>query len=198
MSELQGIVVVGAIIAAALLLGPKASTLKNKVPVDEGFPRFHLFKGVDDGDGTLEVSGDLNGRTGSFAMDRGMLYGVKPSDPGYIDSLHLKFTPDYYLVAPGLDLGTWGGYREAGKGTSTDTFQVGLRVSPARLLFDTVAPDLVISRDTVGAGLSAYPPERWSTLLHHVGLGAWYTVPLDGSRDSGPSGWCYGLSFSTH
>lgn len=89
------------------------------------------------------------------------------------------------------DFGTWAGYAPASR---DETFQVGLRASPVRLLYGTLAPDLLLSQDHAGIGISLYPPpdlvgHMWS----HWGLGYGHLWP---THSSDPSNVFY-LSFST-
>lgn len=197
MSELQGIAIIGAIAITVALITAKPATLENKDAVAETFPKFHLIRGESDGEGTLEFSGSLNGRTGRLVLDHGVLYEPKEGSPERIPSLKIKFTPEYYLIDPGVDLGAWGGYFAPGRGSSLETFQAGFRVSPVRLGFGILSADAVISRDLLGAGFSCYPPERWTKDFHHVGIGAWYAYPMVGTSSGASPGWVFGLSFST-
>jgi hypothetical protein len=96
---------------------------------------------------------------------------------------------------PPFDLGTWAGYApEAKNEDKSSTFQVGVRIAPIRVLFDTIAPDALISSDHLGVGLSLYPPpdivgDFWT----HWGIGYGHLWPTSGGN---PSNVFY-LSFST-
>ncbi len=171
-----------------------APSIKNKVPAASLRPGVHLWQGPGDADETIQVkivdpdtgvvtTGELLQRQGRVYTDRDgrITAGVRT---------------EFYFLKPGLDIGAFGGYRPAARGTESDTFDVGLRYSPVRTFFGTLAPDIAISKDWIGAGASIYPPKRlvgpdWS----HVGLGAWYGYPTRSDSHSGP-GWTVGLSFS--
>lgn len=186
------IVIIGFLVSAK-----PASSLSNKVVVPQTTPSYHWWRGPDDGDGTYSFRGDLNGRVGRYVVRHSVLHQPKPGSPDEIPTLSAEFSPDRYFGEWNYDFGTFGAYRRASTGTSTDAFQVGLRFSPARLAFGTVAPDLVLSKDCVGAGLSVFVPEEYSGQFAHFGLGAWYTIPLAGTSRAGRPGWDLGLSFST-
>lgn len=112
-----------------------------------------------------------------------------------LPALHLSVTPDYYAYDRVNDFGTFAGYRPSARQTDDDTFEVGIRYSPIRLLYGTIAPDALLSRDSAGVGLSFYPPEQYvGTFFHHLGLEFGYMASLSGN--SGP-GYVVGLSFST-
>jgi len=90
------------------------------------------------------------------------------------------------------DIGTWAGYAgDAGKG---DTFQVGFRFSPVRLLWGTTAPDALVSKDHVGVGLSFYPPpDLVGNMWSHWGIGYGHLWPTHSDNSSN----VLYLSFST-
>lgn len=169
-------------------------------PVEEKGAHFHGIRSKGDGDGTYDATAhapDGSIISGRFIADDDRLFITKPAD----DSAHvsLTFTPDYYLFdATRFDLGAWSGYFNRSDGGASasnraDRFQAGLRYSPARLLYGTVAPDLVLSSDLVGGGISFYPPRKLAgRYFEHVGVGAWYCAPFDGSNP----GWSFGFSFS--
>jgi hypothetical protein len=73
------------------------------------------------------------------------------------------------------DFGTFAGVRTSGKasgsGTDAGNFLVGIRISPVRLLFGTVAPDLLAAPDDIGGGVSLYLPDTMGPALGHWGLG---------------------------
>lgn len=137
------------------------------------------------------------GRAASYVLDDGHLYhaGEPPraDDP---EAITASVAPDYYLADPTkLDLGAWAGYNTRGSDVRGGRFQAGARYSPVRLLYGIIAPDLVVSEDVAGAGVSVYPPERLvGRYLGHVGVGGWYVAPFAG----GDAGWMFGLTFSTH
>jgi hypothetical protein len=97
-----------------------------------------------------------------------------------------------------LDTGAFFGFRAASRGNATDDVTAGLRISPVRVLYGYVSPDVVVARDWAGGGFSFYltenlVPRQWT----RVGLGAWYGYPYRGPATGGGPGWAIGLSFST-
>jgi hypothetical protein len=106
-------------------------------------------------------------------------------------------TDDYYGGKGHYDLGAFTGFRPASRGyDKLDPFTAGLRFSPLRLGYDCVAPDLVVTNEWAGAGVSFFAPERFvGSDWKHLGLGAWYGYPFRGQPD-GPGGWTVGASFS--
>jgi hypothetical protein len=165
-------------------------------PVTEESAHFHLLRHQGDGDGLVTVTAPTSdiGRTARYVLDDGRLYQADDEPDGGKDAITASVRPDYYLIdSTKLDLGAWSAYRT---GSHTDgRFQVGVRYSPVRLFYGTIAPDLVASEDVIGAGLSVYPPERLvGRYFDHIGLGGWYGAPFDGGNPS----WMFGLTFSTH
>lgn len=187
------------IILSFVVLGRPPSSVNGLTPVKENAPRFHLTKEKGNGEGTYDftVPGTLEDgattRTGSFVLYRGKLWENEKAPSNFKAS----FTPDYYFFDPELDLGTFGAYR-SNSSDDTSAFQAGLRYSPARFLWGTVAPDLIVSADVAGAGFSIFPPPKFfGGWWQHLGLGIWYSVPLGDDTAEATSDWMYGLSFST-
>ncbi len=164
----------------------------NYTAATNALPRFHLYKSPADADQSIDLVDTAGHRAGRLVLDDGRVY--EPKD----QSVRAVVTSDLYLVdTTRWDVGAFGGYRDSANPDTAD-FAVGLRLSPARLLYGTVAPDLVLAKDWAGAGVSAYLPEELvGRLASHIGIGAWYGVPFHGGDSSGAA-WCYGLSFSTH
>lgn len=96
------------------------------------------------------------------------------------NSFATEWTSYRYLLDLSPDVGTWAGvYR----GSRVSRLQYGLRLSPGRLLYRVVSPDLVVGEESAGLGFSLYTPALgpfWS----HTGIGAWYVYPYD--RDAKP------------
>jgi len=110
-----------------------------------------------------------------------------------------SFTPDYYLAERTFDLGCFAAYRPSGRnvdqGRSSEAFEVGLRYSPIRFLYGTVAPDALLTANAAGAGISFYPPERYvGPRWHHLGIEVGWVASLSGHS---PDGWLAGISFTT-
>jgi hypothetical protein len=172
-----------------------ASTVADKNEVPATAPRFHWWRSPDEGDGTLTLKGSLDGRVGHITIANGLPYQPKPGSIDDIPDLKMSFTEDVDFGRWNYDFGTYAAYRRP-KGGNTDPFQVGVRFSPARILYGSVAPDLVLSRSTFGVGASFYVPKKFAGQWSHLGLGAWYTYPLAGTSRAGSPAWAYGLSFS--
>jgi hypothetical protein len=207
MKEHLGLLLIACALAAAFFFSGKAPTVAGKVQIEEGTPRYHFYRGSDDADGSLEVPNNPTDLHSDFVMLNGKLF----QDPDQRTALakagvHATYTSDYYFIDPGprstYDFGTWAGYYGGGMDSGLSRFQVGLRYSPFRigLVAADVAPDLVVSKDVAGAGLSVYPASRFAgSFWRHIGLGAWYVIPTrSGTGDTQPSpGWVYGFAFST-
>lgn len=87
----------------------------------------------------------------------------------------IKDEVTYGLFEPGLDIGGFTGYARWSNGSSPSrsSFQAGLRISPLRLAYGTVScPDILISSQALGYGISAYAPAGWvGDTFSHIGLG---------------------------
>jgi hypothetical protein len=183
---------IGVVILVVALQSPPSS-INGLKAIKEETSHFHVLRGKGDADGTVTIKGTVSGERGSFVLDEGQIF-ENPKDLN--KDYTLSFTPDNYFIDPHLDIGTWAGYRSS-HSPDVPSFETGIRYSPVRIGFGTVAPDLVFNDKLVGAGISVYPPTRVvGNFWRHIGLGAWYTVPTHSDSDVGP-GWCYGLSFST-
>jgi hypothetical protein len=123
--------------------------------------------------------------------------------------LEATYTRNRALVEPiaGFPFGDWGtfaavrtgpsapGIEDTSAGTDSGRFVVGLRTSPVRLLYGTVAPDLLLAPHDLGLGLSAYaPPDLWGGTFDHwgIGVGRLYSLARGGSAST-----IAYLSFST-
>lgn len=78
-----------------------------------------------------------------------------------------------YWFDPGTDIGVYGGYLF---GTKDDkeirSFETGIKFSPCRMVFNYLSPDLLVSPQGIGLGLSFYPrPERFGNFWDHLGVG---------------------------
>lgn len=189
--ELVGFIVIGLAVLTLVSRFRSPPDKDNFKPSQTSIPRFHLYKGSDDVDASLDVF-DRNGQpVGRLAVDNGRLYDPKDG------SIRVVKTPDWYLIKPQWDIGTFAGYRSASSGTESEPFTVGLRLSPVRLFYDVVAPDVVIAPDWAGVGASAFlPRDLVGDDLHHLGFGAWYGFPYAGASHGDRGGWTLGLSLS--
>lgn len=209
-TEVIGFMIVGSVVAATFLFSHPPSSVNGLDPVKQNEPHFHLLRHEKDGDGTLEIKSNLDGRLGTLVLDRGKLFepsAVKLEPPTSLSGVELdtwkktheswyttSFTPDYYLVESTFDLGCFGAYRPSGRGHD-QSFEVGFRYSPVRLLYGTVAADALLTRDAAGLGISIYPPEAYvGAKWHHVGIQLGWVASFAGDS---PDGWLAGLSFTT-
>lgn len=192
--ELVGITVIGALLWLVSTHSSPAPQLKGAIPAKERESDWHLIRGKSQIDAEVDVTlrtPDDQYVTGKLLQYKGNLYVRGDSD------IQLGVTRHIYAIEPGLDIGAVGGYRGSFRGTAGDAFTVGLRASPVRLFNGLLAPDAVIAKDWVGAGVSVYAPAGvLSPTWRHIGVGLWYGIPT-GGVDYGPPGWTVGLSFST-
>jgi hypothetical protein len=195
MKSLPGVVALGVFVYILAHSQRPAPRIGHDTPPAEfESPRFHGRRQPGMVDRTIDVS--LRGPDGSPVSGRLLQAGNR----FYVESdgrrLEARVTNDYYFYSPGLDLGTIAGFRGGARGSDGDTFAVGVRASPARIFYGTVAPDIVLTQDWIGLGASAYLPanvvgDAWS----HVGAGAWYGYPTRGESYGDP-GWVVGISLS--
>lgn len=107
-----------------------------------------------------------------------------------ISATYTRYRP---LVAPAYgfpfsDFGTFATYKDG-------EVIAGLRTSPARLLFGTISPDLLLSNKCAGVGLSFYAsPDLFGSAYKHWGLGFGRLWPFS----HGDSYSAIYLSFSTY
>jgi hypothetical protein len=176
------------------LAGQPASTIKDRETVKEVLPpNMHFYKSDKDGVGKLIIKDKETGSIlADFSMDtRGILY--QPKD--YKGNLEASFLSDYYLLDwTELDFGA---IAAMAYGAKTHTLQPGLRVSPVRLLYGTMAADVVLTQDFLGVGASFYMPAKYapSQALRHLGIGAWYCTNINSNNDN--PALLLGLTFST-
>ncbi len=165
-------------------------SLDGKKPIEYGSTVHHWNRTSADAVGTLDILDSKGGVLRSYAAGPdGVLHeGDDPNPSG----LHARYTPhDYAIDFAGFssfDAGAFAALPQRGD------LALGVRLSPGRLLFNAISPDVTITHDSVGLGLSAYPPSRfvgypWA----HFGLGCWYQHPF---RDGGADGLAVGLSTS--
>lgn len=113
-------------------------------------------------DAALTITHQLTGDTFKADYFLGNLYWTPETrDSGVwkVDYRHYR-----YLIDPGFDVGSYAGY--------CNGFEVGVRVSPVRFLYGTVALDGLIGANGAGVGVSLFPmPEYFGKIWSHVGLG---------------------------
>lgn len=165
--------------------------------------QFVLYSDGDTADGllTLKATKDIaRGSTFRFAVNDNVL-SEKPDerkariDAGF-DATQTRTRSLLQSWDFPYDFGTFAGAAPSARGPQgeSSTFQVGLRVSPARFLYGTIAPDLLVTSDHFGVGLSLYPPpdlmgHSWA----HWGIGYGHLWPTS----QGAASNLFYLSFST-
>jgi hypothetical protein len=92
----------------------------------------------------------------------------------------ISVTSTEHIFDPGWDFGAYAGYLGGPKeGTDIKDFDVGLRVSPLRI-WNTFAPDALISNQAAGLGISFYPaPERFGEFWSNLGVGVGRVISYD-------------------
>ena len=196
--------IAAAIIALLALKSSPAPPIGDIPPVEtkHEYPLYRDDKGAD---AEVVASGPAGGELGRWLLDDGQLFGPVDRDGRKLEgdalahvNATIVLTERVYdpFWAPGgferLDLGTFAGYR-GGSDAAGERFETGLRYSPVRTLWGTLAPDLVVGRYSAGIGASFYPPRQLGRFWRHWGVGIWETAPYEGTG----IGWCAGLTFST-
>jgi hypothetical protein len=151
-----------------------ASNIEGKVAIPYESTRFGFIKTDRDGEGTLTIKSKDGLTLGEYVLDDS---GVLCESPEQAKSGNIKatFKPDLYAYRSWFDIGGF---------ASVDTkLRLGIRFSPCRLAWDTIAPDLVATESSVGLGVSIYPPTREVGWWHHIGLGVWYLHDLANHSD---------------
>ena len=177
-------------VVSTLAFNPPRTSVRDESPVPLK-NAFAMFRGSGEADSVLAVHDASGSVVARYSLLDGDVF-QKPEQAasGEFSAVH---TRRQFFIDPGIDLGAWTGYRTEADDEDSRV-QVGIRYSPVRLAFGTLAPDLVLSQETMGVGASLYLPRSLGRTWHGIGLGAWYCAPYDGG-DPGP---VFGLSFSTH
>jgi hypothetical protein len=184
--KLAAILVLAGLAFVLWLNPPKRATKLNSKPIETKHD-YHLYRPIEDAvDREIRVSdGQHSARV--FDVD-----GELRADVSNPDYFNITIREHEHFASFRTDLGMWGAGSLADE--TEQRFQYGLRYSPLRLFFDTVAADVVVSDESIGVGASAYPtPDSWGHPWHHAGIGAWYLVPFD---DAAEPDFAIGLSFS--
>ncbi len=185
--------VMGLVALAFWLSGEAPPTLNGQDLIVPKHKNVHLIRSKGEVDGTLEVTHKPSGdKFKTDFLDNNHYQTPAQEKSGKWDT---SISRDFYFIDPGLDWGTYAGWATGHKKDPGDSdFKVGLRFSPARLMFGTVAPDLLIGSDAAGLGVSVYPPKSFfGGGWNHVGLGIGRIYDYD---DHDPSTLLY-LGFTT-
>ena len=174
MNKVVGYVVVAFVLWTLFSSSVKPpSSIAGKQPIDYATTDFGGWKAATDGDGTLTIRNRTGDVLGEYVLGSS---GVLHESPEQAKSglIVASYKPDLYLGRWWLDAGAFA--------SVDDHLRLGIRVSPARLLWGVVAPDVVASESALGVGISLYTPSRSVGTWSHLGVGVWYLHDLD--RDS--------------
>lgn len=172
-------------------IGDRATT-----PIDETTWTGIRAKG-DKPDATITVQ-TSDGLTWTFyRYPGGLQYEDKPQLARQSREQVVQYTIHRYPIDWHTDLGLWVGFRV--RETTTDNpkgdvgLDAGLRISPVRLAWGTIAPDVLISPRQIGVGCSVYPlAQSVPPFYQKFGVGLAYLADYRGG-----SGWSPYLSLST-
>lgn len=190
-SKFLGAAVLIGVLVVSLIFNQPPPNIAGQESIPRTMPSFNLKREAGSGHGKIVIKDTETGATlAQYGLDRnGRLHQSPEQASG---RYRAEQTPFYFLADPALDLGTWGGFWST-NGEQHRSWQAGLRVSPVRLLYDTLSPEAVVSADAIGVGVTAYPPESFGDVWKHFGVGVWYLAPFDGV---GGGGWAAGVAFS--
>lgn len=178
---------------AALLIGLVAATLwmtadpvgtvRGKDPV-ETTTKPHLIRQQEEVDGTLVITHKPSGdRFVADVLDRQLFQSPEQRDA---DTWETKLQRERYLVDPGLDIGAFVGPSLGAEGRDDGEIPAtfGVRVSGVRLLYGMLSPDALVTQDSYGVGLTAFPPpDRFGRLWSNLGVGVGRLWRFDGTGD---------------
>lgn len=142
------------------------------------------FYGMEVNDDTskadIKVTHLPSGNTWGISLyDDGVFQDPKQSTNS---SFKYEYTVHYKPLEIGVDLGWWGGIQaSSGEEESKRAVDMGIRFSPARLIYGVLAPDLLIGTQNAGIGCSAYLPTG-------VGKGIWKKIGIGGAWMGGYHG----------
>lgn len=201
-----------AIILAILVIGttlffagPPTRTVENNVVLPTK-TKFGVVSKEDQADATLHLVAKKDIKAGSF-LDIDILDGVLSESKEQVVArgqfgieAEVTRNRDFFDPAwkfPFSDFGTFAGYapdRKSEEGSDIDDGLVlGLRFSPFRTLYGTLAADILVSPNTAGVGVSAWlPSEHFGGVFSHWGVGYGHLWPTD----SGSSSNIFYISFS--
>ena len=195
MSDISEKVIGGAIlvaVAATLWFNMTPAATLNGKDIIPPKTQFHMLRTGDQVDGTVKVTHVPSGDSFTTDVSSGQFY--QDPEQGESGKWNTKILRDRYMIDPGLDIGTFAGAYMGGSTEGHDAMAVGIRYSPVRLLYGTLAPDLLATSDAAGVGLSLFPPpDYFGHAWNHVGIGFGRLWDYDGGQ-SDNIGY---LSFST-
>ncbi len=203
---------IGAILAVLVIgftlffSGPPTRTVGDNVIIPTK-TNFDSVSKKDQADATLHLYAAKDIKAGS-ALDIDILDGVLSESKDQAAArkefgIEAEVTKNRALINPAwrfpfTDFGTFAGYapdRDPDNSDIDNGLVIGLRFSPVRALYDTIAADFLISPSTAGIGISIYPPsDYFGSVFSHWGIGyghVWAT-------DNGSSSNIFYLSFSVY
>lgn len=192
-AELFGAAIFATIIGTTILFHRPAPSLAGAAPVPTT-TSFHFQPAKEKADGTLTVETDL-GRTTAFVANGRVYQNDEQRAAGRAAGVKLTYNRDRNLWEPTIDAGCFASYWKL-DATDIDRFQPGVRLSPVRFLYGTVAPDALVTSQGIGYGVSVYLPTEYFgyAFFDHIGLELGRLHAFDGSGSAG----VFGLAFSVH
>jgi hypothetical protein len=84
----------------------------------------------------------------------------------------LEYTKPTYWIDPRFEIGAYAGFLSGRKDPQNSTLDVGIKLSPARIFFDSTTIDALFSTKNGGVGISYYPaPIHFGPAWRNVGIG---------------------------
>jgi hypothetical protein len=186
-------VVFATIIGTTILFNRPAPSLAGAAPVPTT-TSFHTMPAKEKADGTLTVETDA-GRADAYVANGRVYQTAEQRDKSTLAGFKLTYNRDRNLWEPTVDAGCFAGYWNL-DATDTHKFQPGVRFSPMRVLYGTLAPDALVTSQGIGYGVSFYLPSEYFgyQFWDHIGLQVGRLHAFDGSGSAG----MFGLAFSVH
>ena len=183
------------LIALALLAiyrgGRPIPEKKDQVPLPVTDRTYHGIQD-DDEKSTADITFThrASGDTRSISLyDDGVYEGKSDANDKKFD---VQYHIHYYPFKIGLDLGWWGGIEPYHPEGDRPVDQ-GLRISPCRIAYGVLAPDLLIGTQSIGIGVSGYAPTGYATgIWKKVGIGGAWMADYHGG-----GGWMPYVSVTT-
>lgn len=178
------LLLIGVFAMTVWLTSDPVETVRGKEPVATDI-KPHLIRKEQEVDGTLVVTHKPSGdRFVADVLDRQLFQSPEQRDSTVWDA---KLDRESYLIDPGIDVGAFIGpsFGSEGRDDGEVPVEMGLRLSPVRLLYGTVSPDLLVTTDGYGAGVTVFPPpDRFGRIWNNLGLGVGRLWDYDGDGDS--------------
>jgi hypothetical protein len=150
------------VVITTFVLQGRPPSLDGKKAVEQK-TEMSMYRLGEEVDGELQVKDRETGRVGRYLVRDNQLYIADEATEKQFES---ALTRNYYAFDWGFDIGAW-------SGPAVHTrLDAGVRYSPARLLYGTIAPDVLLSGHSYGLGMSLYPPPQYAgRYWRHLGVG---------------------------